>query len=243
MAKKPKDTQTGPATDAQGTDGAEKPPGRIKQLRMVAKVVRQQSPRSIPIAVAIGLGIVLLAVLIGFFTGSLLFAIPLGISIGLLAGFIVFTRSAQQVQYKMLDGQLGAGMAILQNMRGDWTVEPGVNANRSMDIVHRAVGRPGVVLVGEGDPHRLKQLIAAERKRVSRVAYDTPIYDVQVGNGDGQVKVSELQKRMLKLPRNLDKPRVAELRYRLKAMPAAVQTPRGPMPKGVKMPKPPKQNR
>lgn len=242
MAKKPKDTKTGPADAAKG-GGAEKQPGRLKQIRMVAKVVHQQSPKSIPIAVGVAVGVLALAVLIAFLTGSWLYPLLLGVPVAFLAGFIVFTRSAQQVQYKMLDGQLGAGMAILQNMRGDWTVEPGVNANRNMDIVHRAVGRPGVVLVGEGDPSRLKPLLAAERKRVMRVAYDTPIYDVQVGNEEGQVKVSELQKRMLKLPRNLDKPRVAELRYRLKALPAAVQTPRGPMPKGVKMPKPPRQKR
>lgn len=241
MAKKPKDSKSGPADSAKG-GGAEQP-GKLKQIRMVAKVVHQQSPKSIPIAVGVAAGVLALAVLIALLTGSWLYPLLLGVPVALLAGFIVFTRSAQQIQYRMLDGQLGAGMAILQNMRGDWTVEPGVNANRNMDIVHRAVGRPGVVLVGEGDPGRLKSLISAERKRVMRVAYDTPIYDVQVGNGEGQVKVAELQKRILKLPRNLDKPRVAELRYRLKALPTAVQTPRGPMPKGVKMPKPPRQKR
>ena len=125
-------------------------------------------------------------------------------------------------------------------MRGNWTVDAGVNANRNMDVVHRAVGPPGVVLVGEGDPNRLKSLIAAERKRVMRVAYDTPIYDMTVGNGEGQVKVAELRKRILKLPPSMNKPQLSELRYRLKALPPAMQAPRGPIPKGVKMPKMPR---
>ncbi|GAA3734707.1 hypothetical protein HDA32_003890 [Spinactinospora alkalitolerans] len=243
MAKKPKDTQNSPAAGAKGKGGAEKPPGRFKQIGMVAKVVRQQSPKSIPIAVGVALVVLALAVLGGFLTGSWLYWLLLGVPVAFLVGFIVFTRSAQRIQYKMLDGQLGAGMAVLENMRGDWSVDAGVNANRNMDIVHRAVGRPGVVLVGEGDPQRLKPLIAAERKRVARVA-TTPIYDVQVGHGEGQVAIADLQKRMLKLPRNLDKAEVAELRYRLKALPAAMQMPKGPMPKGVKMPKGPRpQNR
>ncbi|MEY9213118.1 DUF4191 domain-containing protein [Thermobifida halotolerans] len=239
MAKKPKDTQTAPASDAKGEDAAKRP-GRFKQFGMVVKIVHQQSPRSIPIAVGVMVGVLALAVLIGVLTGFWLYSLLLGLPLALLAGLITFSRSAQKIQYRMLDGQLGAGLAILQNMRGNWTIEPGVNANRNMDVVHRAVGYPGVVLVGEGDPQRLKSLIAAERKRVMRVAYETPIYDVQVGNGEGQVKVSELQKRVFKLPRNLDKPQLTELRYRLKALPPAMQAPRGPIPKGVKMPKMPR---
>ncbi|MFC3998774.1 DUF4191 domain-containing protein [Nocardiopsis sediminis] len=240
MAKKPKDTQAPQAADAKGKSGAEKPPGRFKQVGMVAKVVHKQSPRSIPIAVAIFVALVALSVVGALLTGGWLYWMTLGIPVAFLAGFIFFTRSAQQIQYKMLDGQLGAGMAVLENMRGDWSVEPGVAANRQMDIVHRAVGRPGVVLVGEGEPGRLKGLIAAEKKRVSRVAYNTPIYDLRVGNGDDQVPIANLQRQLLKLPRNLDKAEVAELRYRLKALPPAMQMPKGPIPRGVKMPKGPK---
>ncbi|RCV51629.1 DUF4191 domain-containing protein [Marinitenerispora sediminis] len=243
MAKQPKDSQNSPATSAKGGGGAEKPPGRFKQIGLVAKLVHRQSPKSIPLAVGVSVLVLALAVLGGFLTGSWLYWILLGIPVAFIAGFLLFTRSAQRIQYQMLDGQLGAGMAVLENMRGDWSVDPGVNGNRSMDIVHRAVGRPGVVLVGEGDPQRLKGLIAAEKKRVARVAYHTPIYDVQVGRGEGQVPIADLQKRMLKLPRNLGKAEVAELRYRLKALPPAMQMPKGPIPKGVKMPKGPKQGR
>ncbi|WP_046471368.1 DUF4191 domain-containing protein [Allosalinactinospora lopnorensis] len=240
MAKQPKDTKSAPSTDAKGKDGTKKAPGRIKQIGLVAKVVHKQSPKSIPIAAGVALLVLALAVLGGFLTGAWLYWIVMGIPVAFLAGFVVFTRSAQRIQYKMLDGQLGAGMAVLENMRGNWTVEPGVTGSRQMDIVHRAVGKPGVVLVGEGSPDRLKGIIANEKKRVARVAFNTPIYDIQVGSGEGQVPISKLQRHLTKLPRNLNKAEVSELRYRLKAMPASMQMPKGPMPKGVKMPKGPK---
>ncbi|OOC53198.1 MULTISPECIES: DUF4191 domain-containing protein [Nocardiopsis] len=231
MAKK------GSQNTAQGKDGAEKQPGRLKQIGMVAKVVHQQSPRSIPLAVAAAVVILAVFIGIGLWTGSWILWPLTGLPVAFLVGFIIFTRSAQRVQYKMLDGRLGAGMAILENMRGNWSVEPGVAANKQMDVVHRVVGRPGVVLVGEGDPNRLKPLIAGEKKRVSRVANDTPIYDFKVGNGEDQVPVSKLQRTLVKLPRNLDKAGTAELNYRLKALPAKMQMPKGPMPKGAKMPR------
>ncbi|MDA8368529.1 MAG: DUF4191 domain-containing protein [Nocardiopsaceae bacterium] len=241
MAKKPKDTRAPQATNAKGKGGAEKPPGRFKQIGMVAKVVHRQSPRSIPIAVAIFVVVLGLAVLGGLLTGGWLYWITLGVPIAFLAGFVFFTRSAQKIQYAMLEGQLGAGMAVLENMRGNWSVEPGVAANRQMDIVHRVVGGPGVILVGEGEPSRLKGLIAGEKKRVARVAYNTPIYDLQVGTDTDQVPIAKLQQHIMKLPRrNLDKAEVAELRYRLKALPSAMQMPKGPIPKGVRMPKGPK---
>jgi hypothetical protein len=109
-----------------------------------------------------------------------------------------------------------------------------------MDVVHRAVGRPGVVLVGEGAPTRLGSLLAAEKKRISRVSYDTPIYDIQVGNEEGQVSIRKLQRKITRLPRNLKPAEVSELNYRLKALPQSLQAPKGPMPKSGRMPKPPR---
>ena len=103
-----------------------------------------------------------------------------------------------------------------------------------------AVGASGVVLVGEGNPGRLRGLIAQEKKRVARVAHEIPIYDLQAGNAEGQVPVSKLQRELMKLPRNLSRAEVSGLRSRLKALPPAVQMPKGPLPKGAKMPKMPR---
>ena len=168
------------------------------------------------------------------------FLIPLGVLVALGGAMVLFGRFAQSAQYSAVEGQPGAAAAILQSMRGNWTVTPAVSANRNMDVVHRAVGRPGVVLVGEGAPTRLGSLLAAEKKRISRVSYDTPIYDIQVGNEEGQVSIRKLQRKIMRLPRNLKPPEVSELNYRLKALPQSLQAPKGPMPRSGRMPKPPR---
>jgi hypothetical protein len=153
---------------------------------------------------------------------------------------ILFGRFAQSAQYSAIEGQPGAAAAVLQTMRGNWTVTPAVAANRNMDVVHRAVGRPGVVLVGEGSPSRLPSLLAAEKKRISRVAYDIPIYDIQVGEGEGQVPIRRLQRHVMKLPRNLKSSAVSDLNYRLKALPQSLQAPKGPIPRSGRPPKMPR---
>ena len=214
--------------------------GRIKQIRMAAGMVRKANPWALPIVALIGVGILAVFVIVGLVTGLFFFLLPLGILSGLMGALIAFGRFTQSAQYATIEGQPGASAAILQSMRGAWTVTPAVAANRNMDVVHRAVGKPGVVLVGEGSPSRLPSLLAAEKKRISRVAYDVPIYDLQVGDEEGQVPIRKLQRKVMRLPRNLKGQAVAELNYRLKALPANLQAPKGPMPKTGRMTKPPR---
>jgi hypothetical protein len=221
-------------------DGAELPQGRIRQILMVAGLVRKANPKALPIVAAAGLGVVVIAVVVGLLTGLVAFVIPLGVLLGLLVAMILFGRFAQSAQYSAIEGQPGAAAAILQNMRGSWTTTPAISANRNMDVVHRTVGKPGVILVGEGSPNRLPSLLAAEKKKVARVAYDVPIYDIQVGDEPGQIPIRKLQHHITKLPRNLKGPAVADLNSRLKALPQSLQMPKGPMPRTGRMPKPPR---
>jgi hypothetical protein len=214
--------------------------GRLKQIGMVAGMIRKANPRALPIVFGIALVVIAVAVVAGLLTGTAVFLIPLGVLLGLLGAMIAFGRFAQSAQYSTIAGQPGAAAAILQSMRGNWTVTPAIAANKNMDIVHRTVGRPGVVLVGEGSPTRLPSLLAAEKKRVSRVALDVPIYDIQVGDEDGQIPIRKLQRHIMKLPRNLKGTAVADLNYRLKALPQSLQMPKGPMPRQARMPKAPR---
>jgi hypothetical protein len=223
---------------AGGADGV--PKGRIKQIRMVAGIIREHNPRALPLIAMTAVIILGVCVLVGLLTGLAGLLIPLGVILALSAAMIMFGRFAQSAQYAAVEGQPGAAAAILQSMRGGWTVTPAVAANRNMDVVHRAVGKPGVVLVGEGSPTRLPGLLAAEKKRISRVAFETPIYDFQVGNEEGQVPIRKLQRKIMRLPRNLRGAEVSELNYRLKALPQSLQMPKGPMPKSGRMPRPPR---
>ena len=214
--------------------------GRLKQMRMVAGLINRQNRRALPITFGSALGVLVVFVLIGLFVGPLGLFIPIGVLLGALAAMVLFGRYAQAAQYAAIDGQVGAAAAVLQNMRGDWTVTPGVTANRTMDVVHRAVGRPGVVLVGEGQPGRVATLIAAERKKTERVAHGVPIHEFQVGSGDGQIPVSKLQRKVTTLPRSLKPPAVSDLNYRLKALQPSMQMPKGPLPRGSRQPRMPK---
>ena len=216
------------------------PKGRLKQLRMVAQLVNQQNKRALPITFGAGLGVMVVVILVGVFTGMLAFLIPLGILLGLLTAMILFGRFSQAAQYSAIDGQLGAAAAVLQQLRGDWTVTPAVAGNRTMDVVHRAVGRPGVVLVGEGVPVRVAALLAAERKKTERVAHGVPVHEFQVGSEAGQIPISKLQRKIMTLPRELRPAAVSDLNYRLKALQPAMQMPKGPMPKGARQPRMPK---
>jgi hypothetical protein len=234
MAKKSPDTAAGANPAAAGA-----PKGRIQQLRMAAGLIRQANPRALPLVALAGLGTMVILIVVGVVTG-MIFLIPLAVVLGLLVAMIIFGRFAQSAQYSAIEGQPGAAAAVLQTMRGNWTVTPAIAANRNMDVVHRAVGRAGVVLVGEGSPARLPSLLAAEKKRVARVAYDIPIYDIQVGDGEGQIPIRRLQRHIMKLPRNLRSSAVSDLNYRLKALPQSLQAPKGPMPRSGRQPKMPR---
>ena len=54
---------------------------------------------------------------------------------------------------------------------------------QSAALVYRAVGRPGIVLIGEGPSGRAQKLLAAERRKVERVASGVPVTLLRVGDG------------------------------------------------------------
>jgi hypothetical protein len=150
---------------------------------------------------------------------------------------LVFSRRAQTSMFRQAEGQPGAvGWMLQQQRRGDWRLTQAVAGTTQLDAVHRLVGRPGVVLVGEGAPHRVRGLIAQEKKKISRVTGDTPIYDVIVGTDEGDLQLSKLSRYLLKLPRNLSREQVAALDKRLSALGGARNPlPQGPIPQGAKL--------
>jgi hypothetical protein len=214
--------------------------GRLKQMRMVASLVNQGNKKALPITFGAGVAIIAVLVVAGLLTGTAVFLIPLGVLLGVAAIMILFSRFAQSAQYQAIEGQPGAAAAVLQQMRGDWTVTPAVNGNRNLDVVHRTVGRPGVVLVGEGDPARVAALIANERKRTARVGFEVPIFEFQVGSGEGQIAIGKLSGKIMRLPRNLKAPAVRDLNYRLKALQPSLAMPKGPLPRNARQPKMPR---
>ena len=210
-----------------------------RNLGQAFTLTRQNDPRFIPYAVGLGvLAAAIVYVVVLEVTDSTIYGIPLAVFAFLIAAMFVFCRRAQTAMYTQAEGQPGAaGYLLQQRLRGDWRLEQGVAGTAQLDAVHRLVGRPGVVLVGEGVQHRVRGLIAQEKKKISRVAGDTPIYDVIVGTGEGDMRLARLNRYLLKLPANLSKQEVSALDKRLAALggPKKMPLPQGPLPQGAKM--------
>jgi hypothetical protein len=209
-----------------------------KTLGQAFNMTRKADSKFLPlfiIAVVIGAAVAYSAVLL--ITGSLWIGIPIALLVAFAAGMFIFNRRAQRMTFQQADGTPGAAAWVLQNqLRGDWRREDAVAANTQFDAVHRLIGRPGIVLVGEGSPQRVRGLIAAEKRRVARIAGETPIYDIVVGNGEGEVPLAKLNLRLNRLPRNLSKAEIGALDKRLQALGGRrPPLPQGPMPAGAKM--------
>ncbi|WP_166355933.1 DUF4191 domain-containing protein [Phytoactinopolyspora limicola] len=219
-------------------DSTEKKPGRIAQIKQTYRMARRSDRWVGWITLAYIVGVLGIAVLIGLLLGPLWMWLIMGLPSAMLAGAIVFGRRAERAAYAQIEGRPGAAAAALGTLRRGWDTEPGVGANRHQDVVHRAVGRPGIVLIGEGEvPGRVANLLAQEKKRHARVAPETPVYDIMVGRGDGLVPLPKLAKHLRKLPKNLRGAEVTELRHRLRALGTQpVGMPKGPLPKGLKLP-------
>lgn len=164
----------------------------------------------------------------------------IGLPVGLLAMTYWFSRRAMNAAYSQIEGQTGAAVAVIQQMRGNWSISPAVAVTKSSDIVSRVVGRPGVILVGEGPAQRVTHLLANERKKTARWLPEVPIYEIQVGTDPDQLSVAKVQRELNKLPRALRPAEVTDVRRRLDALSAKdspVPIPKGPLPKGGKIPK------
>lgn len=207
-------------------------------LKQAFTLTRQQDPRFVPVLIITGVLAAAAVYLIVFLiSGSLFLPIPLAVLFGVVAAMFMFSRRAQRSMFAQAEGQAGAaGWMLKQQLRGDWRLTEAVAGTTQLDAVHRLVGRPGVVLVGEGAAHRVKGLIAQEKKRTARVVGETPIYDIIIGTGEGDVQLSKLNRYLLKLPANISKEQVSTLEKRLDALGGSrAQLPKGPMPPGAKM--------
>ncbi|BDH04130.1 MULTISPECIES: DUF4191 domain-containing protein [Streptomyces] len=214
--------------------------GRLKQIALTYKMTRKADKTIGLVLAAVGLGIFAVLLVIGFLIGHPVYGGILGVLLGLLATAIVFGRRAERAAFGQMEGQPGAAAAVLDNIGRGWSTTPAVAMNRSQDVVHRAVGKAGIVLVAEGNPNRVKSLLAAEKKKMNRIVADVPVHDVIVGDGEGQVPLKKLRTTMLKYPRVLTGPQVTVTNDRLRALGDLMSNmplPKGPMPKGMRMPK------
>lgn len=210
---------------------------RFKTLRDAYSVTKKVKPWigagvfgvfAITWAIGISIGIVIgQPIYLGFVT----------LPVAGLAAMFFFTRIASSAAYASIEGQMGAGASVLMAIRKGWVTTPAVAVTKNQDMVHRSIGRAGIVLTGEGT-QAVRAMLQDEHRKSERFAPGVPVTEIYVGEGDGQVPLRKLQKKVTKLPKKLSAQQMREVRARFKAVGGmSVPIPKGPMPKGIRVPK------
>lgn len=221
------------------TPAPEKRPGFFRQIKALYTFT-QKAYRWLPflltgiMTLAVGLGIV-----VGFLIPPLvwwtvlLWAIT-GLMLGVLVCIITMTRLSTTAMYKQIDGMPGATGHVLSTSLGRrWqSSDMPVAVNpKTQEAVYRAIGRGGVVIVGEGARGRLTRLMNEERTKVQRVAQGVPVTVLYVGHGEGDTPIKDIPKTIKALPKKIDKATMGAVIRRIDSVSQSLAS--LPIPKGI----------
>jgi hypothetical protein len=203
---------------------------RFQTFRDAYKVTKQVKPWISAALIGIFVVVWAIGIGIGATLGHPVYFGFISLPLAVLLTLFFFTRQAGTAAYSAIDGQIGAGASVLMAIRKGWTTTPAVAVARNQDMVHRSVGRAGIVLTGEGS-QSVRQMMADEKKKAERFAPGVPVIEILVGNEDGRVPIRKLQRHMRRLPKKLSAHQMREVRARLKAVGGmSMPIPKGPMP-------------
>lgn len=208
-----------------------KGPGTFAQMKQVYQMTRTSDPHVLWIMLAWAFAVLLVFLLIGVLTTNWITWLLIGIPFAVLVAIWVMSRRAERAAFSQIEGQPGAAGAAMSSLRRGWIVEeqPVAVNPRTQDVVFRAFGRPGIVLVTEGPTHRVNSLVAQEKKRLNRVVSNAPVHVIHAGNQEGQVPLKNITKEMNKLSKTLTQQEVHKVQARV----AALKQPVMGMPKGI----------
>ena len=227
----------------------EKRPGFFSQLRTLFTFTRKAFPwlpyvliGILVVGAAVGVGIGFLVQPVAWWS-VLLWAIT-GLMAGILAAMMTMTRLSTKAMYRQIDGMPGAtGHVISTSLGRRWQASEmpvGINP-KTQEAVYRAIGRGGVVIVGEGARGRLTRLVGDERSKIKRVASGVPITVLYVGRGDDEVPIAKLAPTIKKLPKAIDRATMAAVIKRVDSVSqslASLPIPKGMDPNRVRAPRP-----
>lgn len=192
----------------------------------VYKMTREHDPNSVwwmalgflaPLAVSL---IVALLTSDGSVFGFIMWVL-VGVMSGILAFMIILGRRAEKAAYAQIEGKPGAVGAVLKSSlpRG-WTGSemPIAVSPKTQDAVYRAVGRGGVVLIGEGPKTRTQRMLEDERRRVARILPNVPINFLHVGPDADSVPLHKLARRVRRFKNTLNKAEVYAVDNRIKSL-------------------------
>lgn len=208
----------------------------MRQLWRVYKITAKNDPSSAWVALLGFLLAVAAGLSIGFFLGgnpwSLTLWIITGTTSGLLIAMIIMSRRAERSAYKQIEGQAGAVSAVLNSqIRRSWRATPtpvAINP-KSREAVYRMIGKPGVVLIGEGGTARVSQMLQDEARKIQRIAPGVTIHQLKVTTDDSGVRIYDLLKTVYKLKKSLSRAEVTAVANRIESLGGFSM----PIPKGI----------
>lgn len=222
-------------TGSTSAPDAPKKQGRLKQFAAVYRLTAQYD-KPAPLWVFGSALLTLVVIVVATFLISdgpftRVMGVVTAVLAALLVGLAVLTRRADKALFAQVDGRQGGTAIVMQQLRRGWTTsdEPVAADPRSGDLVFRAVGKPGIVLLVEGPLPRALRLGETEKKRHSRVASGVPVHVIYVGNGPDQTPLRKVSRRMMRLPRTLTTGEVGAVVKRMQALGGL----RAPVPKGI----------
>ena len=216
-----------------------KEPGRIKQMWQVLQMTRRYDSLAVwyltlafllPVLVGLGLAF-LFANPTDQIIGFILFIVA-GLLGGLLAFLIVLGRRAEKAAYSQIAGQPGAVGAVLKSsLRRGWAASemPVAVSPKTQDAVYRAVGKGGIVLIGEGPRSRTQRMLDDERKSIARIIPNVPITFVYVGPDAESTPLHRVPVTLGKIKSTLRKPEIIAVNNRLSSLGKNAM----PIPKGI----------
>nr|WP_274638350.1 DUF4191 domain-containing protein [Microbacterium bovistercoris] len=217
----------------------EKKPNFFSQLKSLFTFTREVFPW-LPWAL---IGILIVGIWVGILVGFLLPPVAVwsiilwgftGLLFGILASLMTMTRLSTKAMYQKIDGRPGAvGHVVSTSLGRSWSASDtpvGVNP-KTQEAVYRAVGRGGIVVIGEGSRGRLTRLVNEERSKAKRVASGVPITVLYVGHGPEDVAIGDLAKTVKKLPKAINRGTQAAVIKRLESVSQSLAS--LPIPKGI----------
>jgi len=205
----------------------------LKQLPMAIKFTAKRDKLFVPLALAAVL-VPLIAAGVAIALGASWFWLVAAVMTALLGVMIVLNLRANKAMMTEYEGQPGAAAQLMQSMRGDWRVRPAVQSTTQFDMVHVVIGRPGVILIGEGNPSRVRSLMSQEKRRLVKIIGSTELREFTVGTEEGQLTLAKLRMTLMKLPRTITGKEVNALEARITALSARPQMPKGAIPKNMR---------
>lgn len=213
-----------------------KEPGRMSQFVTVFKMT-QKYDSTLILRMFFGF---LITIAIGMVAGllfiNMLTAIIIAIPAALFVAMFILSRRAQSAAYAQIEGQAGAALAALKSLKRGWVIAetPIAMDPKTQEVLFRIIGRSGIIVVSEGNHNKVRRMFEVEKKKINRIVPNVPIFLVETGSEENQVKLAKLVKTIKKFKSVLNKNEVHAISKRLNAIGTGLPIPKGVDPRKIR---------